>query len=104
MPTRRHAPIPSAAAAAIDPLPALAARFFAIDAQTRNASAEDDDAAYERWAAAADACYAMVPETPAGALALLDVILSRESDFIDEQVVLKALQTLRAGLAVIARR
>jgi len=45
----------------------------------------------------------MVPETPAGALALLDVILSREADFIDEEAVLKALQTLRAGLAVIAR-
>lgn len=86
-----------------DPLPSLAAQFFAADAESKallsSATAKDVDMAYERWTAAADACYAVVPKTPAGALALLDVILTREIDFIDENVVVKALQTLRTGLA-----
>lgn len=93
-------------AAGSDPLPTLAAQFFAIDALSKalpdGIGRAADDAAYDQWAAAADACYVVVPTTPAGALALLDVILAREVDFIDETAV-KALRVLRGGLASMVR-
>ena len=93
-------------AAAADPLSTLAGQFFAIDALSKALSADvgraADDAVYEQWAAAADACYAIEPTTICGALALLDVILFREVDFIDEAVI-KPLQLLRDGLAGMVR-
>ncbi len=89
-------------AAGSDPLSALAAKFFAIDALSKALPADvgrvTDDAVYEQWAAAADACYEVTPTTMAGALALLNVILAREGDFIEEAVI-KPLQLLRDGLA-----
>ena len=93
-------------AVASDPLPHLAAQFFAVHAESEalpeDASAEVDDAVYARWAATADACYARAPRTAAGALSLLDVILAREVDFIDP-MAMKALRVLRDGLASMVR-
>jgi len=89
-----------------DPLATLAARFFAINALSEALPADigriADDAVYEQWAAAADAYYGITPKTPADALALLDVILAREVDFIDEAVI-KPLRLLRDGLAGMVR-
>jgi hypothetical protein len=93
-------------AAGGDALSTLAAQFFAIDALSKALPTDigrvADDAVYEQWAAAADACYEVTPTTPADALALLDVILAREVDFIDE-AVMKPLRLLRDGLAAMVR-
>jgi hypothetical protein len=95
---------PASHDATSEPLVALAAQFFAIDALSNAMPASigriDEDAVYDQWAAAADACYTTAPKTPAGALALLDVILAREIDFIDEAAV-KPLRSLRDGLAAM---
>jgi hypothetical protein len=55
------------------------------------------DEQYETWAAAADACYAAVPRTPAGAAALMGVILHRDAAFIDAEPA-KALDAVRLAL------
>lgn len=74
-------------------------RYCAMPAGSPEAKALgfEIDARYEAWAAAGDACYTTPPRTPAGAAALIDVILARDSDHIEEAVQ-KPLRLLRDSL------
>lgn len=79
-------------------------RHCAMDASTPEARAlgKEVDGMYDEWAATSDACYAIAPSTPAGAAALLDVILARDADYIDDAPK-KALRVLRDALANMVR-
>ncbi|RXT46101.1 hypothetical protein B6S44_24990 [Bosea sp. Tri-44] len=59
------------------------------------------DGRYDAWAAVSDTCYATPPRTPAGAAALLDVILSRDAEFIDAAAQ-KPLRLVRDSLQAMA--
>lgn len=58
------------------------------------------DEHYEVWAGTSAACYTTAPQTVAGAVALLDVILTRDSDFIDAAVQ-TPLRLVRDSLAAM---
>ncbi|HEV2508655.1 hypothetical protein [Bosea sp. (in: a-proteobacteria)] len=73
-----------------------------VDASSPEAEALDKEAAgmYDAWAGTSDACYTMTPTTPAGAAALLGVILERDADFIDDEPK-QALRNLHTALAAM---
>lgn len=60
------------------------------------------DEYYTAWAAASDSCYSIAPQTPAGAAAMLDVIMIRDGDNIDD-AVLKPLLLLRDSLCAMVQ-
>lgn len=76
-------------------------RYCATPRGTPEARALDADleARYSEWADIADRCYAMQPSTTAGALALLDVVLERDADNI-EDIILEPIRRVRAALAM----
>lgn len=97
----------------------LAAQFHAVAAEQEDVvarlgampslSAEDCAAAdaeidrlYVDWAGTSDACYEMAPTTPAGAVALLGVILARDADFIDDEPM-KGLRVLHGAMLAMVR-
>ena len=83
---------------------AIWVRCCAMDASAPEAEALGKQATgmYDAWAGASDACYAMTPTTPAGAAALLGVILERDADFIDDEPK-QALRNLHTALAAMVR-
>lgn len=60
------------------------------------------DEHYNAWAAASDGCYSIAPQTLAGAAAMLDVIIIRDGDNIDD-AVLKPLLLLRDSLCAMVQ-
>lgn len=54
------------------------------------------------WAATSDSCYSIAPQTLAGAAALLDVIMVRDGENIDD-AVLKPLLLLRDSLRAMVQ-
>lgn len=81
---------------------ALWERCCTMDASAPEAKAlgEQISGMNDAWAGASDACYAMTPTTPAGAAALLSVILERDADFIDDEPK-QALSNLHKALAAM---
>lgn len=79
-------------------------RYCSMPSETAEAKALDAqfDARYQEWAAASDACYEFQPRTTAGALALLDVILARDADNMDD-VILEPIRRVRAALAGVVQ-
>lgn len=79
-------------------------RYLTMDASTPEAKAlgEEVDGMYGEWAGSSDACYAIAPSTPAGAAALLSVILARDADYIDD-APMKALRMLCDALTTMVR-
>ncbi|SFC42157.1 hypothetical protein SAMN05428997_106246 [Bosea sp. CRIB-10] len=60
------------------------------------------DQHYDAWAAASDSCYSIAPQTLTGAAAMLDVIMIRDGDNIDD-AVLKPLLILRDSLCAMVQ-
>lgn len=57
---------------------------------------------FAEWVGTSDTCYGIAPTTPAGASALLKVILERDADFIDDEPK-EALRRLSDALAAMVR-
>ena len=92
------------ALAAPDPLLRLAADFHRehvhFNGLPADASNDENETAWRAWADAAAACYATSPQTPAGALAFVTVMIDREQHCVDNELM-AGLRVLQVGLAAM---
>lgn len=90
-------------AASDDPALACARDYFAawdrVNAKAPTAGTPEHDALVTAWGEVSGRCYRTKPETVAGCLALVEVLISREAGYALNEETRVAVDTLREGLA-----